>query len=182
MSIQDSLASLVNAFVDPGTQSPAKKYIDESSPDQEKQRFSTRQKNMKLINQIENDQAPYFGLNAKHHQHEDPYGGQMSARKSLPKVAFDEEENNFKMAKQISYDLSSEFKGLTPRQEGFVEECRIGEQDLIEFKEPVFEEEEEKEQEQQEPTQTNDDQSDDSSCESESSSQDELSATPSKSA
>jgi hypothetical protein len=97
---------------------------------------------MKLINQIETDQAPYFGLNAKHHQHEDPYAAQASARKSIVK---DESENNFKMAKQLSYDLSSEFRGFTPRQEGFVEECRIGDLDLIEFREQVEEEEEEKE-------------------------------------
>ena len=127
-----------------------------------KNRFNSRQKNMKLINQIETDQAPYFGLNAKHHQHEDPYGGAASARKSIMK---EESENNFKIAKQLSYDLSSEFKGYTPRQEGFVEECRIGDVDLIEFREHMQEEEEEKEaSEVKNAPVTCDEQSSDSSC------------------
>ena len=46
------------------------------------------------------------------------------------------DNNNFKIAKQISYDFSSEFKEISPRQAGFIEECRIGDADLVEFREP----------------------------------------------
>ena len=97
--------------------------------------------NIKLINQIESEQAPYFGLNQKHHQHEDPYGGHSSQRKSLAKFV---DNDNFKVAKMLSYDLSSEFKSETPWQEGFIESCHIGEADMVKFYEPGQEREEEK--------------------------------------
>ena len=34
----------------------------------------------------------------------------------------------------MSFDFTSEFKNYSPRQPGKVEECRIGNDDLVEFK------------------------------------------------
>ena len=42
------------------------------------------------------------------------------------------------MAKALSFDLSSEFRG-TPREEGKVEICLIGEADEVQFLEPGME-------------------------------------------
>jgi hypothetical protein len=56
-------------------------------------------------------------------------------------MKYTEDDNNFKVAKQLSFDLSSEFRGFTPRQEGFVQQCIIGEADVVEFREPGYEEE-----------------------------------------
>ena len=36
----------------------------------------------------------------------------------------------------ISEDLSSEFKNYSPRKEGIVQDCKIGEADIVEFLEP----------------------------------------------
>lgn len=122
-------------------------------------------KNMQLINQIENDQAPYFGLNAKHHQHEDAYGTKMA---NIENDVKSEVDDNFKVARQISYDLSSEFRGCTPRQEGLIENwARIGEPDLVQFSNS-----EEKEKESSEEDESSDDET---SSEEEESSEDVLS-------
>jgi hypothetical protein len=89
------------------------------------------------------------------------------------------------MAKQLSYDLSSAMAGYSPRQEGFVEECKIGEADLVDFKEPGFEEEEKEEKAKtpkSAPKVIEDVSEESSSCTSEESSEEDISATPSKSA
>lgn len=46
------------------------------------------------------------------------------------------------MARQmISDDLSSEFRNFSPRKEGIVEDCKIGEADIVQFEEPMLEDE-----------------------------------------
>lgn len=44
--------------------------------------------------------------------------------------------DNFRLAKQLSFDISSEFRSCTPRQEGLIEDCRIGDAELVQFCEP----------------------------------------------
>jgi len=60
---------------------------------------------------------------------------------------YEDGENNFRIAKAISYDFSSEFHNCTPRLEGTVQGCVIGEPDPVEFKQDETEEEESESQE-----------------------------------
>ena len=81
-------------------------------------------------------------MNAKHHQHEEV--GQASKRQGALRVEDrDDDEyqdrDTFKMAKQLSYDFSSEFKGCDPLQEGLVQDCRIGDPELVQFLDPGIE-------------------------------------------
>ena len=43
------------------------------------------------------------------------------------------DRGNFQLAKQLSYDFSSEFKACSPRLEGQIENCKIGEDDANPF-------------------------------------------------
>ena len=81
-------------------------------------------------------------MNAKHHQHEEV--GQASKRQGALRVEDrDDDEyqdrDNFKIAKALSYDFSSEFKGCDPLQEGLVQDCRIGDPELVQFLDPGIE-------------------------------------------
>ena len=44
-----------------------------------------------------------------------------------------DEMNNFRVARQIVYDFTTEFKNYSPRQAGLVQECRVGDPELVEF-------------------------------------------------
>ena len=108
---------------------------------------------MALINNIETSQAPYFGLNALHHQHEEVQNDVVSMIRQEPdqigpntvepspatQIEKSPYENDlrpgdqFRLAQQLSYDLSSDFKDFPARQEGIVEEGRIGDADLVEY-------------------------------------------------
>lgn len=50
-----------------------------------------------------------------------------------------------------SYDLSSEFRDYLPQQEGIVQDCKIGEADMVPFDEPEDYDEEEEESEKEAP-------------------------------
>lgn len=64
------------------------------------------------------------------------------------KTPYREDENNFKIAKAMSYDLSGDFLNYSPRLEGRVQACLIGDPDLVEFEiqESNIEEEESEEE------------------------------------
>ena len=46
---------------------------------------------------------------------------------------YQDDENNFKLAKAISYDLSGEFQNFQPHVEGVVQAAVIGNSEIVEF-------------------------------------------------
>lgn len=78
-----------------------------------------------------------------------PEGQDTSPNFNAHSSPYQDEENNFKIAKAISYDLSGEFQNYSPHVEGRVQACLIGDPDLVEFEiqESHVEEEESEEEE-----------------------------------
>lgn len=64
---------------------------------------------------------------------------------------YKDDENNFKMAKAMSYDLSGDFINYSPHVEGRVQACLIGDPDLVEFELEESNVEEEEEESEEEP-------------------------------
>lgn len=105
--VQNSLTSLMNEFIgknDDRGDSQLKYMMNDkdSSADKDIQKVISKKKplkepkNMKLINQIENSQAPYFGINVKE-QAEEAYGIKVG---NMDKdVMSDEMGDNFKIAR-----------------------------------------------------------------------------------
>jgi len=72
------------------------------------------------------------------HEDDNAVGHPANAGDDSKNISNVEDFSNLKGERaNISFDLSSEFRGFTPRmQEGLVQSCRIGEAQTVEFVEP----------------------------------------------
>lgn len=154
---QDSLNSLMDEFL--GGKDAVKNEEMAPPPEENKKQLKLiAHQNIDLINNIESQQAKAYNLDSMWQQKVDKPKLQNNFLKpqevqEYKDAAPQQDNNNFRIAKQISYDLSSEFKECTPRQAGYIEECRIGDADLVEFREPNGDDLQIAEQEQHEPDQ-----------------------------
>lgn len=124
----DSLKSLMQEFMQ-----------QEETDTKEKIQIQKQRKNnvSSIINALEKTQKRYENIveEPKYYYEQDEDPPVINGIQKNNENDEGSQEKDFKLAKYLSFDFTSEFKDFSPRPIGQVEKCRIGDPELVEFKE-----------------------------------------------